>query len=420
MDANKLEHVQSFRARTMREALRAVRSSLGDDALILDTRGDDRQGVEVLAGREAMEQATTSVVAENEQSDSSFGDPYEDAIDDTNRLRVDDRRTPPSTTRPTERTDPPTATANASSVEPEPQAKERENEARPSTRHPVDHDVDETPLADRLASIESALHSLTRGRHGNGMAIDRLCSRGVPLGLARQIVEKAVGHNLQLPPTRQALLRAVSARIHCEHVPTVRAGQQRKIAFVGPTGVGKTTTLAKIAAGYRLNDKLLVGLITVDDYRVAAADQLQTYAGLLECPVRVVASDDEMRAAVDDLADCDVILVDTAGFGLADGERMEVLSRRLDLAGVTERYLVLSTVSSLASMRVSAERYAKLGPTAAIYTKLDETPEPGVMLGMSDEVALPLYYVTAGQEVPRDLDLADSVTLAETVLGKAA
>lgn len=375
--------IRAFRAATIHEALQAVRRALGDEAVVFETRSvassadPSERGstqIEVLAG----------VRPPNDPPTSSAAPP---AIAPTAR------ETDPSTVRP--------------AVDRKP--------SNPA-RHPVDFDLDETRLSDRLSAIEQALQSLTRERRGHGPIIDRLVSRGVPLAVTRQVVGDAIGDDPSLPPSKDALVESLAGTLRTVEPPTLTAGRQSRVALIGPTGVGKTTTLAKIAANSRIEQRQRVGLITIDDYRVAAADQLRTYADLLQCPVHIVTTDDEMDAAVDALAECDLIMVDTPGFGRPDDEQMDLLVGRLDRADVTNRYLVLSTVSALASSRMAATRYSPLRPTALIATKLDETVEPGVMAGLSSELSTPLMYVTTGQDVPADIEAADAHTLARRIL----
>src|SRR5690606_36362939 len=142
-----------------------------------------------------------------------------------------------------------------------------------------------------------------------------------------------------------------------------------------------------------------VGLVTTDTYRIAAVEQLRTYADIIGLPLKVVASPGEMRGARESLASCDVILVDTAGRSQHDGERRDDPRECLDERDPPETPLVLSTTSAAAVMLRAAERFAKLGPNRLILTKLDEAVNFGVLLSITRSAELKLSYVTTGQEV---------------------
>jgi flagellar biosynthesis protein FlhF len=190
----------------------------------------------------------------------------------------------------------------------------------------------------------------------------------------------------------------------------------RLVAMVGPTGVGKTTTIAKLAANYRLREKKRVGLITVDTYRVAAVEQLRTYADIIDLPMEVVATPREMREAVARLQDLDLILMDTAGRSPRDEVRIQELKSMLGEAGAAEVHLVLSSTASARSLLGTVERFAEIGATALLLTKLDEATSYGHLLPVVRNSQLPLSYLTDGQDVPDDIQVAEPRKLAQLLL----
>jgi flagellar biosynthesis protein FlhF len=194
-------------------------------------------------------------------------------------------------------------------------------------------------------------------------------------------------------------------------------GRRRLVALVGPTGVGKTTTIAKLAANFRLRDKRNVGLITVDTYRIAAVEQLRTYADIIDLPMRVVSTPVEMRDAVASMADLDLVLLDTAGRSPKDEDQLHELRAFLSEAEVDEIHLVLSSVASAATLSRTAERFAEVGTSALILTKLDEASGLGSLLPLLRTCKLPLSYLTNGQNVPDDIAPAERRKLARFVLG---
>ncbi|MDF1809891.1 MAG: flagellar biosynthesis protein FlhF [Phycisphaerales bacterium] len=221
---------------------------------------------------------------------------------------------------------------------------------------------------------------------------------------------------------RQALLREIESTIRTRsesllHIETHSKGDRpRVIALVGPTGVGKTTTVAKLAATYKLRHNKQVGLVTSDTYRIAAVEQLRTYAGIIGLPLKVANSPEEMERAIADLGDCDIVVVDTAGRSQNDARRLDELAEFTAAAAPDETHLVLSTTVGDNVLRKTAERFKALGPDRCILTKLDEAVTTGPIAGLSDRIGLPLSFITVGQEVPDDLEPARADRLARCVL----
>src|SRR5688572_29224996 len=195
------------------------------------------------------------------------------------------------------------------------------------------------------------------------------------------------------------------------------ADKCRVVALVGPTGVGKTTTIAKLAANYRLREKRRVGLITVDTYRVAAVEQLRTYADIIDLPMEVVATPREMREAVARMSHLDLILMDTAGRSPRDEVRIQELKSMLGEAEPDEVHLVLSSTAGAKSLLATAERFVDVGTTALVLTKLDEASSLGHLVSLVRECRLPVSYLTDGQNVPDDIEVAERRRLAYMLMG---
>lgn len=221
---------------------------------------------------------------------------------------------------------------------------------------------------------------------------------------------------------RQAMLREIEQTIRTRSESLLNidhcaaTDRPRVIALVGPTGVGKTTTVAKLAATYKLRHNKKVGLITSDTYRIAAVEQLKTYAGIIGLPLEVANTPDEMRAAIEKLGSCDLIVVDTAGRSQNDQCRIEELAEFAAAAQPDETHLVLSTTVGENVMRKTADRFRALRPDRCILTKLDEAVTTGPIAGLCDRIGLPLSFVTLGQEVPDDIEPARADRLARCVL----
>jgi flagellar biosynthesis protein FlhF len=195
------------------------------------------------------------------------------------------------------------------------------------------------------------------------------------------------------------------------------ADKCRLVALVGPTGVGKTTTIAKLAANYRLREKKRVGLITVDTYRVAAVEQLRTYADIIDLPMEVVATPREMREAVARMRNLDLVLMDTAGRSPRDEIRIQELRALLAEAEADDVLLVLSATTGTKSLAAAAERFGEVGTTALLLTKLDEATSLGHLVALTRQCRLPISYLTDGQNVPDDIQVAEARRMSYMMLG---
>ena len=191
------------------------------------------------------------------------------------------------------------------------------------------------------------------------------------------------------------------------------------VLFMGPTGVGKTTTIAKIASGFVMEQKKKVALLTADTYRIAAAEQLRTYANILEVPFRVIYSEDDAKIAVRDFRDYDYIFVDTTGHSHQNEERldnMKSLLKAMDESGECQTFLVLSATTKYRDLMRIAASYKAVTGYQLIFTKLDETSSSGVMLNLKVKTKCPLSYVTWGQNVPDDIGKVDAQKVAKELL----
>lgn len=190
--------------------------------------------------------------------------------------------------------------------------------------------------------------------------------------------------------------------------------------FIGPTGVGKTTTIAKLAGKYCVEDKKKVALLTADTYRIAAAEQLRTYANILETPFRVIYTPEEMQTAVDDYWDCDYIFIDTAGRSHQNEEQLEKTKEMVDGLKKPEDYqvfLVLSATTKYKDLQKIADCYGKIAKFELVFTKLDETEAVGNLLNMKLYTGASIAYVTCGQNVPDDMEVFDPQKTVKQILG---
>ncbi|WP_405156307.1 flagellar biosynthesis protein FlhF [Paenibacillus sp. FSL K6-0108] len=190
------------------------------------------------------------------------------------------------------------------------------------------------------------------------------------------------------------------------------------VYVAGPTGVGKTTTIAKLAAEQMFNKQRKVGFITSDTYRISAVEQLRTYASILNVPLEVVQSPGDTQRAISRLEDCDLIFMDTAGRNYRNELLVSELQSLLAPVENSETFLVLSMTSKSSDMVQITEHFSKYGLDKVIFTKLDETGSFGPMFNLLHRFPLKLAYVANGQNVPDDLLKPDANSLTKQLLGE--
>ena len=192
------------------------------------------------------------------------------------------------------------------------------------------------------------------------------------------------------------------------------------VFFIGPTGVGKTTTIAKVASRFKVDYGKKVALLTADTYRIAAAEQLRTYANILDTPLTVIYSSEEMNAAIERVKDYDLVLVDTAGFSYKNEDQrkdMRNLIESLDDKYEKDVYLVLSATTKYRDLMEIVDKYHEISDYKIIFTKLDETSSYGSLLNIRMYSGADVSYVTTGQNVPDDIEIFQSQKIVKQLLG---
>ncbi len=304
--------------------------------------------------------------------------------------------------------------------------------AAPAARSVLRRDASHHDMRGQLIHLQAMVEDLCRrtsSQHDLPDAMFQLYTGLIDVDIneerARTLVER-VRDNVtrdgieDLLMLKMYLARTIEEELAIAGPLRVEPGRCRLVALVGPTGVGKTTTIAKLAANFRLREKRKVGLITVDTYRVAAVEQLRTYADIIDLPMQVVSTPREMREAARAMAHLDLVLLDTAGRSPKDEVKIQELKAFLAEANADEVHLVLSSVASAMSLEQTARRFAEVGTTGLVLTKLDEATSFGHLLPLLTGMGLPLSYVTDGQNVPDDIAPADRSRIAKLILGMTA
>ncbi|MCA9268658.1 MAG: flagellar biosynthesis protein FlhF [Planctomycetales bacterium] len=389
--------VKTYRARSMQQALEMVRSDLGPDAAVLHTRQLGAGVLRWLLGNRIEVTASVNVPvpsrlahARSDAVDSGFSQPQDSGWD-------------------------------LAAAHPLP------------AMEPIDGQVDyrqkfRRDLQGQLDDLHVMVEQLVKRRGGaepremsesHFRLFTDLIDAELSEELARELLDRLQRTGAGIDDVEQAkqrLAEIIAGEIAACGPIRVAPGQRRLVALVGPTGVGKTTTIAKLAANFRLREKRRVGLITVDTYRIAAVEQLRTYADIMDLPMEVVATPREMRKAIAQFADMELILLDTAGRSPRDEVRIQELKSMLGEAQPDEVHLVLSSAASAAGLEKTAQSFSEVGATALLLTKLDEATGLGNLLPLLRSCRLPLSYLTNGQNVPDDIKPARSESLAREIL----
>jgi flagellar biosynthesis protein FlhF len=215
---------------------------------------------------------------------------------------------------------------------------------------------------------------------------------------------------------RELLRQELEATIEEIKPIKLKENSPKVVALVGPTGVGKTTTLAKIAADFSLMKNKKVGLITADTYRIAAVDQLKTYSEIIDLPLEVVFTPQELETAVEEFQDRDLILIDTAGRSQNNEIHISELNGFLKKAAIDEVYLVLSCTTKVGDLKKAINVYRELQLDKLILTKADETDSLGIVFEAVNKAEKPISYITVGQDVPEDIESPQAEELVNNIV----
>jgi flagellar biosynthesis protein FlhF len=381
-------HVKKFQGESMQEALVKVKQIMGPDAVILHTKTFKRGGFLGFGGREIVEVTASDDIKISDDT-ASLSARARKAYADVQRSANGMRR------------------RRAKVVE-----------------------AQEPSLGAQIKELKALIEFLSGeaaagGGFPRGLATQyqRLVDSGVTKPLARRIV-RAIHDELD----GQSLVdeKVVRERLDMEIARYVRItggitpprkSRARVVALVGPTGVGKTTSTAKLSANLSMKEGKRVALVTADTYRIAATDQLKVYADIIGVPLEVALSPKDMKAAVKRYKDCDYIFIDTAGGSQYNEEQLAELKRYLDAASTDETHLVLSATTDFKELLRVIEKFSVVKPDCLLFSKIDETQQRGVILNTVSQVNKPISFFSTGQNVPDDIRLARVDSITRMMLG---
>jgi len=389
----------------MHQALAQIKREIGPDAAIVRTRTFKRGGVFGLGARTVVE-----VTARPSQKA------------DTCRRPTGNKRLQQAYTANTSLTQPKIRSVAVSPEDRQGVSTALTTAAAPYNEEFKDQLNDLRTLVEGLVKEQRQLHAPQMPEQLFDLYLD-LIQKEVADEMARELIDHAqkelTGNQVQNAHLiRQRLVHIMDTMIDTAG-PIARNldGSARVVALVGPTGVGKTTTIAKLAADFKLRQNKKVGLITIDTYRIGAVDQLRMYADIIDVPLKVVLTPAELKEAVTLMGDLDIILIDTAGRSQNDQIKIRELQTFLTAAQPHEVHLVLAGTAHHSHMLSAVENFKVLGVDRLIFTKLDEAISFGVLLSVMKKIEASLSYITIGQDVPDDIEVGNSTRLARLLLG---
>ena len=374
--------IRRYMANNMQEAIQKVKMDLGSDAVILNTRKVKRPGflsflraplVEVLASVEEEEKETKAVL-------SDLKDPKVEELE-----------------------------GKVKSMET--MLEKIYQQMSEMKREAVVSSTNKNEKEDTTSKIYKVFIDNMRQNDVDESVIDEIL---------KALKEQDIDNNSSVNEVFAIFKKEIIKRLGASEEITV--GEQNKpkvIMFLGPTGVGKTTTLAKIAANFMIKEGKKVGLITADTYRIAAVEQLKTYSEIMGTPITVIYSPKEMKDAIKKNSESDLILIDTPGKNHKDKKHFDEIREIYKAAEPDEAYLLISATTKPKDCKSIINSYSFIDNYKLIFTKVDETSSLGVLLNVRELTGKSLSYVTTGQSVPDDIEIADAENISKKLLGNS-
>lgn len=415
--------IKKFTAKTEEEAVRQAKAELGENIVIMNVKVMTAKGLFGFLKKPQVE----VTVAKEEENERYPQIAAEQRLSDENSLRETFRQVAK-------------AAGAEKPAEPEksaPPAVENTAESAWIAAEPEASGETGKLLVEKLDSLQSMIEKKFQteeeqqeeGEESSEMTrfvkllYDTMIENEVDEKYVSQIIDEMEKNSRENQPFDQALADVYQKMIlkFGKAVPIEKNGRPpRVVFFVGPTGVGKTTTIAKLASRLKLDQNRKVVLMTTDTYRIAAAEQLRTYASILEVPFRVIYSAEELTKGVQDFKNYEIILVDMAGHSPTNPVlRDNMLAYMNALGEETEKevHLVLSATTKYRDLLSIANSYEEIEEYKLIFTKLDETTTLGNLLNLKLYTGAPLSYITCGQNVPDDIEIFNPQKTVKQLLG---
>ncbi|MCF6248224.1 MAG: flagellar biosynthesis protein FlhF [Desulfobacula sp.] len=302
-----------------------------------------------------------------------------------------------------------------------------ESSQKPDWVSDVESDIADIRDMISLAGYGGGMHNMVCNHFESVGVLASLLRAGVSDSLAGNIIQDAcalmdenMDQGAKIKSLKKFVMRQCLDKLATKDCFTAenRSGIPHVSAFVGPTGVGKTTTIAKLAALLTFQRKMRVGLISIDNFRVGALEQLKAYASIMGLPCARAFSSQDLSNALDRMKSLDVVLIDTAGHSHFDKQKIDEILELINADFRISTHLVLSVTAESTIMKDAASAFSVFQPDTLVFTKIDETKRCGKILDQINDIQLPVSLIANGQRVPEDLIVPDRRQLLKIVLGK--
>lgn len=438
--------VKTFQAATMAEALRQVKAELGPDAMILSTKKEKQGGILGFFSKQVVKVTAAidphrpappppAVVRERPERERTAKEEFENSmlaplarelrelrerVEQLSKRDDEQRQRQPDASLVTDENGKPAEVAgiNLNNIPRQDLEEIKKLLLNTLTRNQGADAVQTVQWPD---SGNGQPPQVSPAPAAQGEEVTPLAKELERQGIDHEVMDKIIATINTLPAEQEEqsiagrLGAAFGRLIKFTGMLRLKKNAPRIIALVGPTGVGKTTTTAKLAAMYALNRGNKVALVTMDIFRVGAVEQLKTYTKIMGIPLEVASTPKELERAVERHADCDLILVDTAGRSHKDTEKLDEM--KIFLEGIqSDIYLCLSATTKDRELEEILKRFSIFEVSKVVFTKLDECESFGCIVNLLLKANLQIAYFTTGQRVPEDIEVATSDKLAELIL----
>lgn len=394
--------IKKYQGATENEAVVKAKEDLGSDAVIMNVKSVKQRGLCRLFKKDYVEITAAVDEPDTKEGRKSGKVPLKDS-ELKNRQKPDETEQLPNRIETSELKEPAVTTAIQERLENLAQLLERQ--------------MQEEPEQDALEQEKEVQDHNSRMVK---LVYEQLLNNEVTEENSREIMREIDNKdNLQLDDLLASVYQKIVLKLGQMKTVELSEKKPKIIFFIGPTGVGKTTTIAKLASKYKLEKKAKIAIITADTYRVAAVEQIRTYANILSAPIEVVYHAGELKPLYEKYQEYDLILVDTAGRSHKNEEQKEDIQKLLETAldYPHEIYLVVSATTKYKDLVRITQTYSDISDYRLLFTKIDETDALGNILNIRMLTQKPLSYTTFGQNVPEDISVTDAQGIAKQLLG---